>query len=420
MRVVCALDDGEVVAGLIEEGAEIGAVVSETAPAHAAANPTAGAECAELLAELSRADILLVRARRSSLTAALVAACDRFGVRISAVAERGSERRLAEMFGVAVHAPGTAAAELLDTPQFRGSAQRDETGRIVAVWGPAGSPGRSLLATELASELGRQGRHAALVDADTHAAAVAILMGVEDDGPGFPAACRRAARGELTVAELVRMSIRVDEVDVLTGINRPSRWPELSRDRVAAALAVCREWAQDIIVDVSAPLEQDEEIVSDLDGPRRNAATLAVLADADLVVAVVAADPVGVSRFVRSYPELRAACGAAPIVVVANKVRASTLGVDPRAQLRRTLDRYSGIGTVSFLPWDPRATDAALLAGRSVAATAPRSGLSAAVRRLVGDALSPRPEEAPSRLRERRTRRAARAHAPAVRETVGT
>ena len=41
-----------------------------------------------------------------------------------------------------------------------------------------------------------------------------------------------------------------------------------------------------------SPLERDEEIVSDLDGPRRNAATLAALAAADLVVAVVAADPV--------------------------------------------------------------------------------------------------------------------------------
>jgi len=35
------------------------------------------------------------------------------------------------------------------------------------------------------------------------------------------------------------------------------------------------------VVDVAAPLESDEEIMSDLDGPRRNAATRAALRAAD-------------------------------------------------------------------------------------------------------------------------------------------
>ena len=79
-------------------------------------------------------------------------------------------------------------------------------------------------------------------------------------------------------------------VQVLTGINRPSRWPELSEKRVTAALAVCRDWAEHTVVDVSASLERDEEIMADLEGPRRNAATLAALRSADLVVAVAHTD----------------------------------------------------------------------------------------------------------------------------------
>ena len=51
--------------------------------------------------------------------------------------------------------------------------------------------------------------------------------------------------------------------------------------RVGAALDHCRAWVDDIVVDVAASLERDEEIVSDLDGPRRNAATHAALAAAD-------------------------------------------------------------------------------------------------------------------------------------------
>lgn len=176
---------------------------------------------------------------------------------------------------------------------------------------------------------------------------------------------------------------------MLTGINRVGRWPELGHARVTAVLEACRSWVDDTVVDVAAPLERDEEIVSDLDGPRRNAATLAALAAADLVVAVVAADPVGVSRFVRAYPELRAATGAASVRVVVNKTRRGPLGIDAHGQMRRTLERFAGVGEVWFVPWDGKATDAAMLTARPVAHSSPRSALTGAVRRFVGEAVEP-------------------------------
>jgi hypothetical protein len=179
---------------------------------------------------------------------------------------------------------------------------------------------------------------------------------------------------------------------VLTGINRPSRWPELSDRRVAAALAACREWADYTVVDVASSLERDEEIVSDLEGPRRNAATLAALRSADLVVAVVAADPVGVARFLRGNADLRATIGATPVAVVANRLRPGTLGIDARGQVRRTLDRFGGIEDVWFVPQDPRSADAAILASLPIAEVAPRSPLTLALRRFVGEAVVPTPE----------------------------
>ena len=240
---------------------------------------------------------------------------------------------------------------------------------MIAVWGPAGSPGRSTIAIELAVELARGGRHVGLVDADSHAPSIALALGLADEAPGFAAACRQSELGGLDARELTRISAPIGStgVDVLTGLNRPSRWPELSRSRVTAALAACREWADYTVVDVAAPLERDEEIVSDLDGPRRNAATLAALRAADLVVAVAAADPLGVSRFLRAYPELRATIGATPVAVVANRLRPGALGIDARGQVRRTLDRFGGITDVWFVPTDPRAADAALLAARPIA-----------------------------------------------------
>ena len=393
MNVVVAVDGArgrEAEALLDEEGVHVVAVVDAAAPAGAIADAAATPEAAELVASLSRADALLLDARSTTLTPALVSACDRFGVRIVPLCARPAERRLAASLGL-VPRERDIVPGLLSSPVPEEAAE-PRSGRVITVWGPHGAPGRTTVAVELACTLGRSG-HTVLVDADAHASSVALATGLADEGPGFAAACRQAERGSLTVAELARIASPLGGVDVLTGINRPGRWPELSAPRVHAALEVCRAWAQHTVVDVAAPLERDEEIVSDLvDGPRRNAATLAALETADVVVAVVAADPVGVSRFVRAWPDLRALAGAAPVRVLVNKTRAGAVGLDARGQIRRTLERYAGVGDVWFAPWDVRGTDAALLAARPLAHIAPRAALAGAVRRFAEEALGDRSE----------------------------
>ena len=150
------------------------------------------------------------------------------------------------------------------------------------MWGPAGAPGRTTTAIALAAELAAAGLRVALVDADTIGAAVAPSLGLLDEAPGLAAACRLAAAGALTGAELDRVAQRYrcarGELLVLTGIGRPARWPELSADRVTKVLEQCRSWADHTVVDTGFNLEADEEIVSDLFAPRRNAATLAARA----------------------------------------------------------------------------------------------------------------------------------------------
>ncbi len=388
------------------EGAEVLAVVPGAAPAIAVADAMADPATVELLATLSRSRLLVVDAARDSITGALVAACDRFGVRIVARCARESDRRLAEVFGLrTVDAEAPAAQLLAPAVLDRAVPARPARGRIIAVWGPAGAPGRTTVAIALAAELARDGRRVALVDADSHAPSIALATGLADEGPGFAAACRQAERGSLTVAELTRIAAPLGALSVLTGINRPARWPELGADRVAAALEVCRDWVDDIVVDVAASLELDEEIVSDLDGPRRNAATLGTLRSADLVVAVVAADPIGVSRFVRGHAELRATVAATPVRVLVNKTRPGALGLDPRGQVRRALERYTGEGEVWFAPWDVRAADAALLSAQPVPSAAGRSPLAAAIRRFVGEAVEPAATAAGRRREPGRRRR---------------
>ncbi len=415
MQVVVATMAGRRMAERLRDAeVDVRAVVAPAAPARVVADAQPGAEAAELLAELARCDVLMLAAERSSLTSALVAACDRWGVRIVALHRRDADRRFAESFGLVSLGedadPVTALAALAG---LAGPAPSSPRGRVITVWGAEGAPGRSTIAVELACELARDGRRVGLADADSHAPSMALALGVADEGPGFAAACRQAARGELTPAELTRIAVPLGEIEVLPGINRPGRWPELAAERVASALEIARDWVDDLVVDVAASLERDEEIVSDLDGPRRNAATLTAIAAADLVVAVVAADPVGVSRFVRAYPDLRATAGSTPVHVVVNKTRPGAVGLDPRGQVRRTLERFAGIERVWFVPWDPRAADAALLAARPIAHGSPRSAIPAAVRRFVGEAVVPpvpaqrrRPEPSPSGGAGRSSRRA--------------
>lgn len=342
------------------------------------------------------AEAIIVPATRAMLSAELISACDRAGVRILALG--GADSRLRGRLGLSAALPAEAAgwevAAALTAET--GAAPRPQSGvlphRVIAVWGPHGAPGRSTLAIQLAVELSRAGRRTALVDADTVAPSLALLLGLSDDAPGVAAACRRAERGALDSAELTRLATTVTtgggDIEVLPGINRPSRWPELSSARLRTTLGACREWIEETVVDVADAFDADDEVTYDLAGPRRHAATSASLSEADLIIAIASADPLGISRFVRDHAELRRLTAPTPVIVAINQVRPGPLGIDARGQVRRTLERFAGITDVVFLPFDQRAADAALLHARPMTDVAPRSPFVAAVRRLAAT-LSP-------------------------------
>jgi MinD-like ATPase involved in chromosome partitioning or flagellar assembly len=255
------------------------------------------------------------------------------------------------------------------------------------VWGPEGAPGRTRIAIELAAEWAQSGTRVALADADTHAAAVAPALGLLDEAPGFAAACRLAASGALDRRQFERIaqSHRAGraEFQVLTGIGRPSRWPELTAARIAGVLSAARDWVEVTVVDVAPSFEQDDELMSDLNAPRRHAATIEVLRSADRVIAVGAADPVGLSRFLRGHAELSELVDPHRVITVINKLRSGAIGMGAAAQVRQTLARFGGIDDAVLVPWDLAAFDAALLSGRTLVDAAPRSAARAAIRQLA-------------------------------------
>jgi MinD-like ATPase involved in chromosome partitioning or flagellar assembly len=279
-------------------------------------------------------------------------------------------------------------------------------GSVITVWGPAGAPGRTSLAIAIAAELADAGVTVALADADTHAAAIDPALGLLDEAPGFAAACRLAGTGALTNAEFERIAewhaSGHSGFWVLTGLGRPARWPELSEQRIAGVIEAARGWVDVLLIDTASSIEQDEELVSDLAAPRRNAATLAALRGADHVVAVAAADPIGLTRFLRAHAELIDAIAPPRVTTIANKVRATAIGMNPQAQVAQTLSRFGGISEPVAVPWDPAAFDAAVLGGKTLRDAAPRSPARVAVRRMVLERLAPAPRlPTPRRTRRR-------------------
>jgi MinD-like ATPase involved in chromosome partitioning or flagellar assembly len=360
------------------------------------------------------AEYALVSASPRYLNERLLVESDASGTRLVALIGSDAERRHAASVGlheVLDSAAGWPELEnaLLGAPVARPLARRGPSngrGEVIAVWGPAGSPGRTTLAINVAAEIAAAGYTVALADVDTHSGSIAPALGLLDEAPGFAAACRLAGADSLTHSELERIGQRYlssgGNFWVLTGIGRPNRWPELSGDRVVATLRECRSWVDFTIVDTGSSLENDEEISSDLFAPRRNAATISALREADEVIAVGSADPVGLSRFLRAHADLVETLETERVTVVMNKIRASAIGLNPAGQVAQTLQRFGGIASPVLVPHDQSSLDAAILDGKTLLDSAPKSAARMAIRQFVESRLLPQPDVAKPRDSRRR------------------
>lgn len=258
------------------------------------------------------------------------------------------------------------------------------SGRLIAVWGPTGAPGRSTVAVGLATELSARGVSTLLADADVYGGTVAQALGMLDETSGLAAAARSAGSGSLDVEILARQARQLEpHLLVLTGLSRADRWTELRPTAIESVWATARLLAPCTVVDAGFCIESDEEISFDTLAPRRNGATLATLEEADEVIVVGTADPVGLTRLIRALHELRAAVPSANPRVVVNRVRSGSLGTSPADAVAEALSRYAGVQAAVLLPFDQAACDAALSHGRSLADAARSSKLRKGMQQLA-------------------------------------
>ena len=272
---------------------------------------------------------------------------------------------------------------------------RETPGKVLVVWGPTGSPGRTSVAVNLAVELVLLGRQVLLVDADTYGGCVAQTLALLDEAPGIAAAARSADHGALDVGSLSRLALEVRPgLRVLTGIGKAERWPEIRGAALERVLRVCRGLADVVVVDVGFALEDDEELSYDTQAPRRNQATLTALQEADLALAVGGCDPVSLQRLVRGLQELGTVRAPVPLVVI-NRLRDGAVGSPAAPRVADALARFAGVSDVHTIPDDPAAFDAALFAGRALAEIVPTSPARRAIAELAAGLAGQLPADVP-------------------------
>lgn len=307
---------------------------------------------------------------------------------------------------------GAMAALLMPTDEQEEEEPARLPGRVITVWGTPGAPGRTTIAANLAVELAAlatpsrrssrrgdaaagdarprsltrrrrdpepprgDGRPVLLIDGDTEAPCLAQVLGLLEESSALAALARRASHGRLNSAGLLRTSAPIQPgLHVASGLSRADRWREVPASALQEVLRIARSAAQLTVLDLGAGAEEPPPGLDAWGAPPRHGVTRAALAEADVVLVVGAADPVGVRRLVGALTTLRdqSLAPAAQVFPVVTKLRASAVGADPAQSVLAVLDAYADVSQAIVIPDDRAAFDECLLRGRLLAEVAPKS-----------------------------------------------
>lgn len=249
-------------------------------------------------------------------------------------------------------------------------------GRLIALWGPKGAPGRTSVAVELAFELARGEPETLLLDGDPYGGDVQQVLGVVEEVPTVVWAARMAAADELDAVRLALDLRRAgpDGPVFVPGVPRAALWAEVSEFAWRQLLTVVRALFRFTVCDVGFCLEDDAPFA----GRGRNDMARVAVTTAHKVVAVCRSDPIGLKQFVWAFDELTDLVDPDEVAIVANRVREGQ-----ESEVADVLRRHTGKRPVAYLPDRPREFTTAGMNGGSVVRRAPRSDLNGAIRAIA-------------------------------------
>lgn len=200
-----------------------------------------------------------------------------------------------------------AERELIEMPpKSIGSVERRGPGKVIAVWSPVGSPGKSTIALNLAYELASMGKRTLLIDLDLTAPSLGLMLNLGEPMAGVTAVARLVRQQRFDIEQLFRLSVGIKKARVtlrfLPGLTSPKRWVEVTPETVTRLLNVASSNFDAVIVDVASELSDS---IFQTDHPvARNAATRQIIAEANCVLSVISDTKISISRYLQQFHEL--------------------------------------------------------------------------------------------------------------------
>jgi MinD-like ATPase involved in chromosome partitioning or flagellar assembly len=241
-----------------------------------------------------------------------------------------------------------------------------DTPGLIAVWGTAGSPGRTSLAIDIAATLDQPARPCLLIDADVQAPAIAASLGISEEISGISAAIHQAQIGKLNHESLLDC-IRRDKnnLAVLTGILNPDRWIEVRINGLTKVLNFSSQYFAHQIVDLSANLPDTKDAsYREFESNLKFGHTSGVLQIAEKVIFVINGNPLGV---IRAAEILQNQITFSPekLLIVVNKVNNYSFGKSGTKLIENVLHRFIAANKIWFHPESLEAYAKAWLKGTS-------------------------------------------------------
>ncbi|MPZ69242.1 MAG: hypothetical protein GEU71_06885 [Actinobacteria bacterium] len=317
----------------------------------------------------------------------------RAGLRVVGVVEDATEADRLGALGASLIPAGSSATEIVSRclsgetppPPARPSSQPSKPdGRLLAVWGPKGAPGRSSVAIELAYEIAAAEEACLLIDGDPYGGDIVQMLGFLEEVPTVVWAAALAAKDELDAARLeldLRRSAPGGPV-VLPGLPRGTLWPDVSEFGWRQLLTVARSSFSSTVCDCGFSTEGPEALGAS--GSGRDRMTRLALTEADKVIAVCRSDPLGLKNFLWAYEELSRIVEPDKVRIVANRV--------PRGGERDIGDlirKHLGKRPTAYIPYDPAAFGGAISSGRAVREMGPGGSVPTAIRSLCASLGAP-------------------------------